>query len=179
MLLKLQKRGVERPLVDGELVGADLLNPSGDRVSMQWPHRVERLQNDEVKRAVEDVRLVGRHVLEVYSYDVLSVNRSRPNLLKMGVLCERRFARARGQGPQATSATPSEVLKGPMRPRLLSQWWAHLAHFKFTRINTTPTFLRKKIEDLYALAEFLCEAPVVSLRKALVVATRPALPRRL
>jgi hypothetical protein len=22
------------------------------------------------------------------------------------------------------------------------------AHFKFTRINTTPTFLRKKIEDL-------------------------------
>jgi len=24
-------------------------------------------------------------------------------------------------------------------------WWAH---FEFTRINTTPTFLRKKIEDL-------------------------------
>ena len=37
-------------------------------------HRVERLQNDEIKRAVKDVRLVGRHVLEAYSYDVLGVN---------------------------------------------------------------------------------------------------------
>jgi hypothetical protein len=46
---------------------------------MQWPHRVERLQNDEIERAVKDVRLVGRHVLEVYSYDVLSVNMFRPS----------------------------------------------------------------------------------------------------
>jgi len=78
MLLKLQERGVERPLVDGELVGADLLDPSGDCVSMQWSHRVERLQYDEIKGAMKDVRLVGWHVLEVYSYDVLSVNMFRP-----------------------------------------------------------------------------------------------------
>jgi len=55
-----------------------LFDPPGDRVSMEWPHRMERLQNDEIKRAVKDVRLVGRHVLEVYSYDVLSVNMFRP-----------------------------------------------------------------------------------------------------
>ena len=82
MLLELQERGVERPLVDGELIGADLLDPPGDRLSMQWPHRVERLQHDEIKRAVNDVRLVLWHVLEVYSYDVLSVNRFGPSLLK-------------------------------------------------------------------------------------------------
>jgi hypothetical protein len=28
-------------------------------------------------------------------------------------------------------------------------WWAH---FEFTRINTTPTILRKKIEDLHNAA---------------------------
>src|SRR5438309_3098513 len=84
MLLKLQERRVERPLVDGELVGADLLDPSGDRVSMQWPHRVERLQDDEIKRAVKYVRLVGWHVLEVYSSDMLGVNRSSSAFLKMG-----------------------------------------------------------------------------------------------
>jgi len=28
------------------------------------------------------------------------------------------------------------------------EWWAHLvAQFEFTRINTTPTFLRNKFED--------------------------------
>ena len=74
MLLKLQERGVERSLVDGELVGADLLDPPGDRVSMQRSHRVERLQHDEIERPVKDVGLVGGHVLEVYTSDVLSVN---------------------------------------------------------------------------------------------------------
>ena len=66
MLLKLQERGVQRPLVDGELVGADLLDPSGNRVSMERPHRVERLQDHEVKRAVKEVRPVGGHMLVVY-----------------------------------------------------------------------------------------------------------------
>jgi len=46
-------------LGDRELVGADLLDPPGDRVSMQRPHRVERLQDDEVERAVQEVGLVG------------------------------------------------------------------------------------------------------------------------
>src|SRR2546426_6560036 len=115
MLLKLQECGVERPLVDGELVGADLLDPSGDRVSMQWPHRVERLQNDEIKRAVKDVGLVGWHVLEVYSYDVLSVNRFRPSLLKVGGCCERRFAgRAR---PMASGRNLCPEFPGPRRER--------------------------------------------------------------
>jgi hypothetical protein len=59
-----------------------LLDPSGDRVSMQWPHRVERLQHDEIKRAVKDIGLVGWHMLEVYSYDLLDVNMFQPSLQK-------------------------------------------------------------------------------------------------
>ncbi len=66
MLLELQQRGLQRPLIDGELVGADLLDPPGDRISMKRPHRVERLQDHEVKRAVEEVRLVGGHMLGLY-----------------------------------------------------------------------------------------------------------------
>jgi hypothetical protein len=32
------------------------------------------------------------------------------------------------------------------------EWWAHWwAHFEFTRINTTPTILPKKIEDQLVL----------------------------
>ena len=128
MLLKLQERGVERPLVDGELVGADLLDPSGDRVSMQWPHRVERLQHDEIKRAVKYVRLVGWHVLEVYSSDLLGVNRSKLSLFEDG----RVF-------PAGTSHAPSTA-----QPSGGRTWWAH---FEFTRINIEPIILRKKIED--------------------------------
>jgi hypothetical protein len=67
MLLKLQERRVQRPLIDGELVGTDLLDPSGNGVSMERPHRVESLQDYEVKRAVKDVRLVSRHMLRAYS----------------------------------------------------------------------------------------------------------------
>src|SRR5690349_16327231 len=34
---------------------------------------------------------------------------------------------------------------------LTGQWWAH---FAFTRINITPTILRKKIEDVREAGEF-------------------------
>ena len=78
MLLKLQQRGIQRPLIDGQLIGADVLDPPGNGVSMQRPHRVEGLQDDEIQRAMKDVGCVGWHVLEVYSYDVLSVNMFRP-----------------------------------------------------------------------------------------------------
>jgi hypothetical protein len=43
---------------------------------MERPHRVERLQDHEVKRAVKEVRLVGGHMLVVYRYDVLRFNTS-------------------------------------------------------------------------------------------------------
>ena len=36
-------------------------------------------------------------------------------------------------------------------------WWAH---FEFTRINTTPTILRKSIEDLRQLGAFILGDPV-------------------
>ena len=36
-------------------------------------------------------------------------------------------------------------------PRCGRTWWAH---FEFTRINTTPTILRKKIEDLRGVGAF-------------------------
>ena len=45
-------------------------------------------------------------------------------------------------------------------------WWTH---FEFTRINTTPTFLRKKIEDLRILRAFTnreacCQSPACGER---------------
>jgi hypothetical protein len=36
-------------------------------------------------------------------------------------------------------------------------WWAH---FEFTRINTTPTILCKKIEDLRQLGAFMFQGHV-------------------
>jgi hypothetical protein len=66
---------------------------------MQWPHRVERLQHDEIQPAVKDVRPVDWHVLGVYSSDVLGVNSFRPSPVQRGRYCE---------------------------GRLLSSWWAHL-----------------------------------------------------
>jgi hypothetical protein len=114
---------------------------------MQWPHRVERLQHDEIKRAVKDVRLVGWHVLEVYSSDVLSVNRSTPSLFEDG----RVF-------PAGTSHAPSTA-----QPSGGRTWWAH---FEFTRINTTPTFLCKKIEDLRQLGAFMLPVEPQSEKQA-------------
>ena len=52
-----------------------------------------------------------------------------------------RFAVKRGEAGKRRSRRGS--LLGWSR-----EWWAHLvAHFEFTRINTTPTFHDKKIED--------------------------------
>src|SRR5262245_60900509 len=42
-------------------------------------------------------------------------------------------------------------------------WWAH---FEFTRINTTPTFLRKKIDEGRDLAAFGDRSSRVSLWKS-------------
>ena len=36
--------------------------------------------------------------------------------------------------------------------RALAEWWAH---FEFTRINTTPTFIPKKLEDLHEAHEYM------------------------
>ena len=53
----------------------------------------------------------------------------------------------------APGGLPAEALRGPPS-RYALRWTAFAwtqsegwAHFEFTRINTTPTFLRKKIED--------------------------------
>jgi hypothetical protein len=48
------------------------------------------------------------------------------------------------------------VLIAPIR----RSWWAH---FKFTRINTAPTILRKKIEDLRVSRVFQLAGQVKSL----------------
>src|SRR6516162_9443903 len=50
----------------------------------------------------------------------------------------RRRATTVGQGAQTRPLSATNSLRGGRA------WWAH---FEFTRINTAPTFLRKKIEE--------------------------------
>ena len=38
-------------------------------------------------------------------------------------------------------------------------WWAH---FEFTRINTAPTFLPKKIEELHIVGAFVAAVAAIS-----------------
>src|SRR5262249_31926422 len=56
-----------------QLVSADLLDPARDPIPVQRAHRFQRLQHHQAQGSVEDIALVGRHVLEAYSYDVLAV----------------------------------------------------------------------------------------------------------
>jgi Polyketide cyclase / dehydrase and lipid transport len=46
-------------------------------------------------------------------------------------------------------------------------WWAH---FEFTRINITPTILRKKFEDQHEFGAFFAFVPAIGLTAALGVA---------
>src|SRR5580765_3889283 len=76
-MCELQERGVQRALVDRELLAADLLDAPRDRVAMQGAHRVQRLEDHEIERAVEDVR-PDRHVLGAYCSQLLVVNTCPP-----------------------------------------------------------------------------------------------------
>src|SRR5258708_6314465 len=66
-LFQLQQGGVERALVERQLVAADLLDAAGDAITVERAQRLEGLEHHQSQAAVEDVALVGRHMLEGYS----------------------------------------------------------------------------------------------------------------
>ena len=68
MLLKLQERGVQRPLVDGELVGSVFARCAWlSRIHEAAPSPWSVFTTMKSKRAVEEVRLVGGHTVGLYS----------------------------------------------------------------------------------------------------------------
>src|SRR5262249_58704762 len=59
-LLELEQRRIERSLIQLELVAADLLDPPRDPVAVQRPEAIERLEDHQRQRAVEDIGSLAR-----------------------------------------------------------------------------------------------------------------------
>ena len=56
-MLKLEQQGIERALVEGQNVSADLLNASGDAVAVQRAQNIEGFEDHQRKRSLQYVRL--------------------------------------------------------------------------------------------------------------------------
>ena len=55
------ERWVERPFLDAEEIRRDALNVRRNRVPVHWSLRVDGAQDDQSKRALEDIILASRH----------------------------------------------------------------------------------------------------------------------
>jgi hypothetical protein len=83
-LLELQERGIERPLIEGELIAADLLDAPRNAIPMQWTERFERFEHHQPEAAIEYVAAIGPcvgslqlHVWPVNWYGSTDLHRSR------------------------------------------------------------------------------------------------------
>ena len=56
-MLQLEQQGIERALVEGEKVAADLLDAAGDAVAMLRAQNIEGLEDHQRKRALQNVGL--------------------------------------------------------------------------------------------------------------------------
>jgi hypothetical protein len=65
-LLQFEQGWIQRALIQRQVVAADLLDPSGDAISVKRAERFERLENDETEAAVEHVGPFVVHVLAEY-----------------------------------------------------------------------------------------------------------------
>ncbi len=63
LLLHAQERRIERALIELQQLAADLLDPPGEAVAVHRPEHVERAQDEEDQRALEDVGLVAIELL--------------------------------------------------------------------------------------------------------------------
>jgi hypothetical protein len=57
VLLQLQQGRVKRALIDAQLFVADLLDPARNLVSVERTHGIERLEDHQIERAMQDVGL--------------------------------------------------------------------------------------------------------------------------
>src|SRR5580698_1758860 len=62
-LFKAQKRGVKRALIQLEQILRDLLDAHGDSVAVLRAHRVERFEDDQIQRALQNFSRRWRHRL--------------------------------------------------------------------------------------------------------------------
>src|SRR5262245_48674721 len=65
-LFEFEQRRIQRALIQGEMVSADLLDPPGDAVPMKRAEGLECLEDDQPEAAVEDVGPFVWHVLAGY-----------------------------------------------------------------------------------------------------------------
>src|SRR5262245_29984490 len=67
-LFESQQGRIERPLLEGKMVAADLLDAARQPVSVQGSEGLECLEDDEAEAAVENVGGLTRHRLRVYLF---------------------------------------------------------------------------------------------------------------
>ena len=56
-MLQLEQQGIERALVDGQKVSADLLNAAGDAVAVLRSQNIEGFEDHQRKRSLQNVGL--------------------------------------------------------------------------------------------------------------------------
>jgi hypothetical protein len=61
LLFEPDQRRIQRSLVQRQRVLGDLLEPCRQRVGMQWPHRRQRAQHDQVEGSLEQFDAFTRH----------------------------------------------------------------------------------------------------------------------
>jgi hypothetical protein len=67
-LFELQERRVERALIEGELIAANLLNAPRNAIAVQWTERFERLSTISPRVAIENVATIGNHMWGTYRF---------------------------------------------------------------------------------------------------------------
>src|SRR5205085_6825067 len=75
-LLQPEQRRIQRALVERQLIPADLFDSPRDSISVQRAQGLQCLDDHQAEGPVEDVTLVGRHMLGAYTSQLLAVNRS-------------------------------------------------------------------------------------------------------
>jgi len=62
-LFQLEKRGIERSVIDGEQAAAGLLDAAGDSVAVKRPDGIQGLERHEGQRALPDIGFFAHNLL--------------------------------------------------------------------------------------------------------------------
>jgi hypothetical protein len=71
-LVKPEQRGIDGSLVHGQRVAAHLFNPPRNCISVQRSHRLERLEDHEVKRPLQNVGFARSHCFSLLPFCIYS-----------------------------------------------------------------------------------------------------------
>src|SRR5439155_14527709 len=123
-LLQPHQRRIQRAHVELQGAAGHLLKACGDRVAVQRPERIQRLEDQQVERALQNLSLGSW--LTGHANDLSPRTLERQMKVRYGVVAKRPSGRG----------SPSPFGRNGGRA-----WWAH---FEFTRINIEPIILRKR-----------------------------------